>query len=558
MDDGGDGADDWLDERTIASVRGDVRAFWDSLEAQAAQNVAQIAYSVDGRTFAYEAPLTASLPVGGYVTLNTPDERTYLGQVVTKSVVHREGAQLGLDLDVADLPGVPEGVNLSGVSDRLQAPALEGTGTLLGRVETDGFQRPGAGDTFHRATIERADAALVDRYLAGSERHARLPIGRALYVDGEATVRLDAPGFSRHTFLCGQSGSGKTFSLGIVLEQLLLETDLRIVVVDPNSDFTSLGQLRSLEEVNRVRRDPLSPDAYDRLAERYREATAGLRVFRPAAVAGDDDEVLRLRFGDLSRTEQATAVGLHPLADRAEFNTFWHILDQLGGRDYSWDEVRQAIARDYSEAARQLGLRIENLGIADWETWCSRGESSLLDTLAGDDWRCLVLDVGTLGTPSERAVVSNAVLTDLWSRRAEREPTLVVVDEAHNVCPRDPADELVAISTEAVNRIAAEGRKYGQYLLLSTQRPTKLAENTLSQCENLILMRMHSRSDLATLAGIFSHVPTGLLEEATGFGLGEAVLGGRFVQNPTFARFDGRLSVEGGSDVPATWARPHE
>ena len=41
---------------------------------------------------------------------------------------------------------------------------------------------------------------------------------------------LDAGGFGRHTFLCGQSGSGKTYSLGVVLERLLLETDLRIVV----------------------------------------------------------------------------------------------------------------------------------------------------------------------------------------------------------------------------------------------------------------------------------------------------------------------------------------
>jgi DNA helicase HerA-like ATPase len=47
----------------------------------------------------------------------------------------------------------------------------------------------------------------------------------------------DARGFSRHTFLCGQSGSGKTYSLGVILERLLIETDLRMVVLDPNSDF---------------------------------------------------------------------------------------------------------------------------------------------------------------------------------------------------------------------------------------------------------------------------------------------------------------------------------
>ena len=56
---------------------------------------------------------------------------------------------------------------------------------------------------------------------------------------------LDAGGFDRHTFFCGQSGSGKTYSLGVVLEQLLLETGLRIVILDPNSDFARIGTARA-------------------------------------------------------------------------------------------------------------------------------------------------------------------------------------------------------------------------------------------------------------------------------------------------------------------------
>ena len=74
-------------------------------------------------------------------------------------------------------------------------------------------------------------------------RRARLEIGELLLAPG-VPFSLDAGGFDRHTFLCGQSGSGKTYSLGVVLEQLLLETDLQIVVLDPNSDFVRLGQLR--------------------------------------------------------------------------------------------------------------------------------------------------------------------------------------------------------------------------------------------------------------------------------------------------------------------------
>ena len=84
--------------------------------------------------------------------------------------------------------------------------------------------------------------------------------------------------------MCGQSGSGKTYSLGVMLEQLLLETELRIVVLDPNSDFVRLGELREGVPEN--------------VAGRYRAAVAGLAVHRGGA---EGAERLRVRMGELER-----------------------------------------------------------------------------------------------------------------------------------------------------------------------------------------------------------------------------------------------------------------
>ena len=75
---------------------------------------------------------------------------------------------------------------------------------------------------------------------------------------------------------------------------------------------------------------------------------------------------------------------------------------------------------------------------------------------------------------------------------------LIVIDEAHNVCPARPADALTALATEHAVRIAAEGRKFGLYLLVCTQRPQKVQENIISQCDNLVLMRMDSAADPAS------------------------------------------------------------
>jgi hypothetical protein len=133
---------------------------------------------------------------------------------------------------------------------------------------------------------------------------------------------------------------------------------------------------------------------------------------------------------------------------------------------------------------------------------------------------------------------------------------LVVVDEAHNVCPSEPGDPIRALAAEHAIRIAAEGRKYGLYLLVSTQRPQKVHQNVLSQCDNLILMRMNSAADVAYLADAFSFVSPGLLGRATSFRQGEALVAGKVASHPHYVRFGARLAEEGGSDVPTDWAEP--
>jgi hypothetical protein len=122
------------------------------------------------------------------------------------------------------------------------------------------------------------------------------------------------------------------------------------------------------------------------------------------------------------------------------------------------------------------------------------------------------------------------------------------------VCPGRPEDPLTALATEHAVRIAGEGRKFGLVLLAATQRPQKVHENVVSQCDNLVLMRMNSRSDLAILSEIFSFVPASLLALATEFGQGEAVVAGKLVPSPTLGRFGPRWSMEGGADVPSDWA----
>jgi hypothetical protein len=355
-------------------------------------------------------------------------------------------------------------------------------------------------------------------------RGAGLEVGT--WRSGAVTVpaRLRTDGFNRHTFLCGQSGSGKTYALGVVLEQLLMHTGLRMVVLDPNGDFTRLGQVR--------------PDAPAAVVDRM--ATTDLRVLRPDAGGG---ERLRMRFVDLPRQAQAAILRLDPLVDRAEYNLFLHLDERHGVRDVS-ALVAGLRAGDADEQA--LAQRIENLGLPQWEVWAGTSTSAA-DVVASA--RATVMDLGGFRDPLEPQAVTLEVVEHLWKQREDRTPTLVVIDEAHNLCAAEPQGPVQVAVTERLIQIAAEGRKYGLWLLLSTQRPSKIHPQVLSQCDNLVLMRMNSPGDLAELAALFGFAPEQMLRTSPFFTQGEALFAGGFVPAPMFARMGARLTLEGGSDV---------
>ena len=81
-------------------------------------------------------------------------------------------------------------------------------------------------------------------------------------------------------------------------------------------------------------------------------------------------------------------------------------------------------------------------------------------------------------------------------------------------------------------------------------------ENVVSQCDNLLLMRMNSMADVADLSRLFSFVPPGLMAGAPSFGMGQALVAGKiFPQGAAYVQMGARLSQEGGADIPTTWAQ---
>lgn len=345
--------------------------------------------------------------------------------------------------------------------------------------------------------------------------------------DPGAEMTLDARRFNRHTFWCGQSGSGKTYALGVVLEQLLLHTALPMVVFDPNADFVRLPEARS----------DADPEEARRLAE------LDIRVFRSTAGPG---ERLHTRYVDLSPAAKAAVLQLDPILDAEEYNVLLHSEVRAEGFDPAEVVARTRASDDPGEV--RLSYRMENLQVLEWDLW-SRGAGSVVDVI-DERPRATVLDLGGFTHPHESKVAALSVLEHLWARREERRPVLLVIDEAHNLCGPDPRDDVERALTEQLVQIAAEGRKFGLWLLLSTQRPGKIHPNVLSQCDNLGLMRVNSPRDLLELAEVFGFAGREQIHRSASFRQGQALFAGGFVAEPSFIQMGRRITHEAGADVP--------
>ena len=83
-----------------------------------------------------------------------------------------------------------------------------------------------------------------------------------------------------------------------------------------------------------------------------------------------------------------------------------------------------------------------------------------------------------------------------WTAPRKRHPVALFCDEAHLYMPERTQDDAAnEISISIFERIAKEGRKYGVGLVVISQRPSEVNRTVLSQCNNLIAMRLANAED---------------------------------------------------------------
>lgn len=124
-----------------------------------------------------------------------------------------------------------------------------------------------------------------------------------------------------------------------------------------------------------------------------------------------------------------------------------------------------------------------------------------------------------------------------WTETNKRHPIALLCDEAHLYVPeRAESDSAGAVSVGIFERIAKEGRKYGVGLVIISQRPSEVNRTVLSQCNNVIAMRLTNGEDQSVIRRLLPDTLGGFGDLLPILDVGEALVVGDASLLPTRVR----------------------
>jgi len=492
-------------------------------------------------------------------------------------------------------------------------PRLCASATVLGFL-MDGTVRQARSAVIPGTPVFAAPDALLRRYFSRDDAGS-ITLGTLINRQG-VEVKLDPNGLSRHLAIIAQTGAGKSYLAGKILEDLL-GLGATIIVLDPNSDYVQLRKERKDEAV------PYSHAARTEHADRielYRVPGIQNRRYPDELVGPSMDYTIR--FSDLDGDDICEVAGVPANAVRIR-DAVNSAVARLRGRNRDFDPF--ALAKELADFAgvplsepapatpglltkdstagaggngsprlpetddpdatdaylKSLSIAPEVDNVISLEA-LSGGRKAKRSAVGEEDemraarnaltyitklihypvWGYKTIDLDRIIQPMKLTVIDLAgtekivmsytaewLLSSLWQRALGGElrwPVFVVLEEAHNLVP---GGREVTKASRIVNTVAAEGRKFGVFLVVITQRPSKISDDTLSQCASQLIMRLTNPDDQKAVQRASEVVSQSLLENLPGLNQGEVVVLGRLTRIPAMVKVSGRRGAEGGADI---------
>jgi len=114
-------------------------------------------------------------------------------------------------------------------------------------------------------------------------------------------------------------------------------------------------------------------------------------------------------------------------------------------------------------------------------------------------------------------------------------PVHLILEEAHRYISERPSRFAIDAGI-TFERIAKEGRKYGVFLIVASQRPSELSKTVLSQCNNFIIHRIQNPDDLSQIKQMTPFISETVLKRLPSLPKQHALIFGSAVKIPTTFR----------------------
>ena len=313
-----------------------------------------------------------------------------------------------------------------------------------------------------------------------------------------------------HIGVFGGSGSGKSFALRVIIEELMkkriptivldphYEMDFKLKTYDEAADYSSLYQSFLLGKDVGVDFKDLNVGEFKNLLNAAGAMTDAMdtsvdEVFK----RGESVDAFRLRLSEileaLDRTEDALNMDMQTAelnGDAAEADrirrlqgyqkTYGRKLNASSLKGISWRFRRLVQDNVFSNSSEALEAALRSGKLISL-----KGSTRLLEVYSSYILkkfyykRRAYMDAKLLGTNDE----------DYFP------PFIIITDEAHNFAPK----AFESASKPILKEVAQEGRKYGVFLILATQRITLLDDTITAQLNTKFILRTVRESDISTI-----------------------------------------------------------
>jgi len=136
-------------------------------------------------------------------------------------------------------------------------------------------------------------------------------------------------------------------------------------------------------------------------------------------------------------------------------------------------------------------------------------------------------------------------------------PVNLILEEAHRYIGNNPHREFLKANA-IFESIAKEGRKFGMFLIVSSQRPSELSKTVLSQCSNFIAHRIQNPEDLSHIRQITPHISDTILKRMPSIPTQNALIFGHSVNLPTTFKVNDAdpLPLSDNNKISENWFKP--